>query len=119
MPCPPPGDLPNPGIEPRSLTLQADSLLSEPPGKPTYGKANIGPALEVNDILILSSVSLCIAGVLLMASRHEYRTIPRWDVSELFDSLSCLFSDSAKFIEALATENKLSSFQKSKTWNIY
>ena len=34
LPCPPPGDLPNPGIEPRSLALQADSLLSEPPGKP-------------------------------------------------------------------------------------
>ena len=32
--CPPPGDLPNPGIEPRSPTLWADSLLSEPPGKP-------------------------------------------------------------------------------------
>ena len=30
--CPPPGDIPNPGIEPRSPTLQADSLLSEPPG---------------------------------------------------------------------------------------
>ena len=29
-----PGDLPNPGIEPRSLTLQADTLPSEPPGKP-------------------------------------------------------------------------------------
>ena len=28
-----PGDLPNPGIEPRSSTLQADSLRSEPPGK--------------------------------------------------------------------------------------
>ena len=27
------GDPPNPGIEPRSPTLQADSLLSEPPGK--------------------------------------------------------------------------------------
>ena len=27
-------DLPNPKIEPRSPTLQADSLLSEPPGKP-------------------------------------------------------------------------------------
>ena len=26
-----PGDLPNPGIEPRSPTLQADSLPSEPP----------------------------------------------------------------------------------------
>ena len=31
--CPPPGDLPNPGIEPRSPALQSDSLLSEPPGK--------------------------------------------------------------------------------------
>ena len=34
LPCPPPGDLPNPGIEPRSPELQADSLLSEPPGNP-------------------------------------------------------------------------------------
>ena len=29
-----PRGLPNPGIEPRSPTLQVDSLLSEPPGKP-------------------------------------------------------------------------------------
>ena len=29
----PPGDLPNPGTEPRSPALQADSLLSEPRGK--------------------------------------------------------------------------------------
>ena len=28
------GDLPNSGIEPESPTLRADSLLSEPPGKP-------------------------------------------------------------------------------------
>ena len=34
MPCPSPEDLPNPGIEPRSLTLQADSLPAEPSGKP-------------------------------------------------------------------------------------
>ena len=34
LPCPPPGDLPNPGIIPRSPALQADSLPSEPPGKP-------------------------------------------------------------------------------------
>ena len=33
LPCPPPGDLPNPGIESMSPTLQADSLPSEPPGK--------------------------------------------------------------------------------------
>ena len=30
---PSPGDLPNPGIEPRSPALQADSLLTEPAGK--------------------------------------------------------------------------------------
>ena len=28
------GDLPNPGVEPGSPALQADSLPSEPPGKP-------------------------------------------------------------------------------------
>ena len=36
---PSPGDLPNPGIELRSPALQADSLPSEPPGKPVEGKA--------------------------------------------------------------------------------
>ena len=34
MPFPFPADLPYPGIEPRSPTLQADALPSEPPGKP-------------------------------------------------------------------------------------
>ena len=34
QPFPSPGDLPNPGIEPGSPALQADSLLSEPPGTP-------------------------------------------------------------------------------------
>ena len=32
-PFPSPGDLPDPGIEPGSPALQADALLSEPPGK--------------------------------------------------------------------------------------
>ena len=31
---PSPGDLPDPGIEPTSLALQAESSPSEPPGKP-------------------------------------------------------------------------------------
>ena len=34
QPFPSPGDLPNPGIELRSLALQADSLPAEPEGKP-------------------------------------------------------------------------------------
>ena len=33
LPCPPPGYLLNPGVEFMSPTLQADSLLSEPPRK--------------------------------------------------------------------------------------
>ena len=36
LPFASPGDLPDPGIEPRSPTLQADTLTSEPPGKPTF-----------------------------------------------------------------------------------
>ena len=42
LPFPSPGDLPNPGIEPRSPALQADSLPTEPLGKP----------LTVNEMVI-------------------------------------------------------------------
>ena len=34
LPFPSPGDLPDPGVKPGCPALQADSLLSEPPGKP-------------------------------------------------------------------------------------
>ena len=34
LPFPSPGDLPDPGIKPRSPALQADSLPAEPQGKP-------------------------------------------------------------------------------------
>ena len=37
---PPPGDIPNPGIEPAFHTLQADSLPSEPSGKPPYNSTS-------------------------------------------------------------------------------
>ena len=36
LPFPSPGDLPNPGIKPGSPALQADAVLSEPPGKGHY-----------------------------------------------------------------------------------
>ena len=36
LPFPSPGDLLNPGIEPRYLALQADSLPSESPGSPAF-----------------------------------------------------------------------------------
>ena len=43
-PFPSPGDLPNAGIEPRSPALQADSLPSEPSGKPKNTGVS-GPSL--------------------------------------------------------------------------
>jgi len=33
LPFPSPGDIPHPGIKPRSPALKADSLTPEPPGK--------------------------------------------------------------------------------------
>ena len=38
LPIPSPGDLPNPGIKRRSPALQADSLPTEPAGKPSFTK---------------------------------------------------------------------------------
>ena len=40
LPFPSPGDLPDPGIEPGSATLQVDALPSEPPGKPPKYDSN-------------------------------------------------------------------------------
>ena len=39
LPFPSPGDLPDPGIKPGCPALQADSLPSEPPGKPRQSGA--------------------------------------------------------------------------------
>ena len=51
---PSPGDLPDPGIELGSPTLQADSLSSEPPGKP-YKEAAAAAAAK----LLQSCPTLC------------------------------------------------------------
>ena len=55
LPFPSPGDLPNPGIEPRSA-LQADTLPSEPP-VPLVSLIYLKRSL-VLPILLLSSISL-------------------------------------------------------------
>ena len=43
LPFPSPGDLPNPGIEPGSPALRADTLPSETPGKPLRKVGNCQP----------------------------------------------------------------------------
>ena len=53
LPFPSPGDLPNPGIEPRSPTLQADTLPSEPPGKQPTREATAMRGLSKEEPLSL------------------------------------------------------------------
>ena len=42
LPFPSPGDLPDPGIEPGSPSLRADTLPSKPPGKPPHLHISLG-----------------------------------------------------------------------------
>ena len=63
QPIPSPGDLSNPGVKPRSPSLQADSLPSEPPGKPKdtgVGSLSllqqIFPTQELNWIFLLQVI---------------------------------------------------------------
>ena len=55
LPCPPPGDLPNPGIKPRSPTWQADSLSSEPPGKPK--NTGVGSLFLLQGIFLIQKLN--------------------------------------------------------------
>ena len=57
LPFASPGDLPNPGIEPRSPALQADSLPSEPPGNLYNVYINTGAAVVNNDAKGKSAVA--------------------------------------------------------------
>ena len=53
LPCPSPGDLPDPEIKPGSPALQADSLLSEPQGSPhTMQILKVGDSLHTLITLI-------------------------------------------------------------------
>ena len=60
LPCPPPGDLPNPGIRPGSPTLQVDSLPSEPPGKPS----NLVVKFNI-DCKTRGDKAICVGSILL------------------------------------------------------
>ena len=52
LPFPSPGDLTDPGIEPGSPALQADSLPSEPPGKPMCIHKKEYLVIQRNKVLI-------------------------------------------------------------------
>jgi len=54
LPCPPPGDPPNPGIKPKSPASQAVSLPSEPQGKP---KSTVMGSLSLPQEIFLTKES--------------------------------------------------------------
>ena len=57
LPFPSPGDLPDPGIKPRSPALQADALTSEPPGKPVLVE-HLSPSSKPARLLFSYSSSI-------------------------------------------------------------
>ena len=57
LPFPSPEDLPSPGIESGSLTLQADAFPSEPPGKPGSSEVSQHFLNSSGNMLLLTSSS--------------------------------------------------------------
>ena len=63
QPFPSPRDVPNPGIKPRSPTLQADSLPAEPQGKPNSPlKHNLKQFIFIRQVPCLCSKSPVLQG---------------------------------------------------------
>ena len=71
LPIPSPGDLPNPGIEPRSPTWQADSLPAEPPGSSWRSG---------QPLLVSGSLSLSLSEVVIVYV-HFLNCAP-WDLND-------------------------------------
>ena len=85
LPFPSPGDLPNPGIKPRSAALQANALTSEPPGKPMgnlYSEAQNLAGRNFNDSLYPT----CHLPFPLMSITRQYIFFPQLCLCCLRDS---------------------------------
>ena len=71
LPFPSLGDLPNPGIEPKSSALQVDSSPSEPPGKPRSSVYSILNKLNILTSRLINSIAeLVPASPLIVHDTH-------------------------------------------------
>ena len=75
QPCPPPGDLPNLGIELRSPALQADSLPSEPPGKPR--NTGVGSLSLLQRIFLTQKSNQCLLHCRWILYQLSYQGSPQ------------------------------------------
>ena len=114
LPFPSPGDHPDPGIEPRSPALQADTLPSEPPENPTIKKAEcqIIDAFELwcwrrllRVLWIARRSNQCILkeiskGEVLSVTCKENRMVGFWASSMSQDMVSKSLSETLKLYSA-------------------
>ena len=105
VPFPSPGDLPNPGIGPGSLALQADAL-SEPPGKPILykGVSIPGPVLSV----------LPHHGSLIMQGNNIFKPLK---INKDWAGFYTIGTATAVDLESLVTEHSPSLSQKQRKTN--
>ena len=104
LPCPPPGDLPNPGIEPRSPTWQVDSLPSESLGKPKNTGVGSLSLLQGSFPTQESTSVSCIAGRFFIS--WASREAPRFYIYVLIYDICFSISDfTLKFIHLIRTDS--------------
>ena len=91
LPCPSPGDRPNPGIEPRSPALQVDSLPSEPPGKPM--NTGVGSLSFLQEIFLTQELNqglLHCRQILKQLATREALWVCRYAQKHVSEVNSCL-----------------------------
>ena len=84
LPFPSPGDLLDPGIEPRSPALQADTLASEPPGKPIHFLLLLkhNPNLKYKQYNLLNCSIDGISGLCLQGQKSSWHKDVQSDIFE-------------------------------------
>ena len=102
-----PGDLPNPGIKPRSLKLQADSLPSEPPKKPIVNNTvlHIGNMLrrQILKVIITGKYLLC-----MMTDVNQTYYGDHFAIYATIKSLHCISeTDIMLYVYYISVEKKL------------
>ena len=109
MSCPPPRDLPNPEIEPRSPVLQVDSLLTEPLGKPK--NTGVGSLSFLQGIFPTQKSNQCLLYCRWILYQLSYQ-------GSLCDPMDCSLLDSsvhgtlqARILEWVATYSSRGSSQ--------
>ena len=75
LPCPPLGDCPNPGLEPRSPALQVDSLQSKPPEKSKNTK--VGSLSLLQGIFLSQELNWCVLHCRWILYQLSYQRSPK------------------------------------------